>query len=55
MGRFRTYLAELMEIIPENEYEFLWVVDFPMFEVDDGKVKALHTHLQCQNLMKKVS
>ncbi len=22
MGRFRTYLAELMEIIPENEYEF---------------------------------
>ena len=42
MGRFRLYLAELMEIIPEDEYRFVWVVDFPMFEVEDGKVKALH-------------
>ncbi len=42
MGRFRIYLAELMEIIPENTFEFLWVVDFPMFEVEDGRVKALH-------------
>jgi len=42
MGRFRIYLAELMEIIPEGTFEFLWVVDFPMFEVEDGKVKALH-------------
>ncbi len=42
MGRFRIYLAELMEIIPEENFEFLWVMDFPMFEVEDGKVKALH-------------
>jgi len=42
MGRFRLYLAELMDIIDEDEYKFLWVVDFPMFEVEDGKVKALH-------------
>jgi len=42
MGRFRIYLAEIMEIIPENTFEFLWVMDFPMFEVEDGKVKALH-------------
>jgi len=42
MGRFRIYLAQTMEIIPEGTYEFLWVVDFPMFEVEDGKVKALH-------------
>ncbi len=42
MGRFRIYLAELMDIIPEGAFEFVWVVDFPMFEVDDGKVKALH-------------
>ena len=31
-----------MEIIPEGVFEFLWVVDFPMFEVEDGRVKALH-------------
>ena len=42
MGRFRLYLAELMDIIDEDEYRFLWVVDFPMFEVEDGKIKALH-------------
>jgi len=42
MGRFRLYIAELMDIIPEDKFEFLWVVDFPMFEVEDGRVKALH-------------
>jgi aspartyl-tRNA synthetase len=42
MGRFRIYLAEIMEIIPQDVFEFLWVVDFPMFEVEDGRVKALH-------------
>ena len=42
MGRFRLYLAEQMDIIPADTYEFLWVVDFPMFEIEDGKVKALH-------------
>jgi len=42
MGRFRIYLAEIMDIIPEGTFEFLWVMDFPMFEVEDGRVKALH-------------
>ncbi len=42
MGRFRLYLAEIMEIIPKDVFEFLWVVDFPMFEVEDGRIKALH-------------
>ena len=42
MGRFRLYLAELMDIINKDEYRFVWIVDFPMFEVEDGKVKALH-------------
>ncbi len=42
MGRFRIYLAELMDIIPKDEFNFIWVVDFPMFEIEDGKVKALH-------------
>jgi len=42
MGRFRIYLAQTMDIIPEGVFEFLWVMDFPMFEVEDGRVKALH-------------
>jgi aspartyl-tRNA synthetase len=44
MGRFRIFLAEheKLNLIDENRYEFVWVVDFPMFEVEDGRVKALH-------------
>ena len=42
MGRLRLELARQMDIVPEGVFEFLWVVDFPMFEVEDGKTKALH-------------
>ena len=42
MGRFRIYLAEIMNIIPKDKFEFLWVMEFPMFEEEDGKVKAMH-------------
>ena len=42
MGRFGIYFEEMMEIMPEDNFEFLWVMDFPMFEVEEGKVKALH-------------
>jgi aspartyl-tRNA synthetase len=42
MGRLRIELAEQMGIIDEDKLEFVWVVDFPMFETEDGKVKALH-------------
>lgn len=42
MGRFRLFLAHEMNIVPQDAYEFLWVVDFPMFEVEDGRTKALH-------------
>ncbi len=42
MGRLRIEVANRMNLIDENKYEFLWVVDFPMFEVDEGKVKAIH-------------
>ena len=53
MGRFRLYLAELMDIIPEDEYRFLWVVDFPMFEVEDGRLKALHHPFTMPKLSEK--
>jgi len=42
MGRFRLYLADQMNIVPADTFEFVWVVDFPMFEVEEGKIKALH-------------
>jgi len=42
MGRLRQEVARLMGLIDEDKFEFLWVVDFPMFEVEEGKTKALH-------------
>ncbi|EMS7183999.1 aspartate--tRNA ligase [Campylobacter lari] len=43
MGRFRLFLADEMKIIDENKLEFLWVIDFPMFEQnDDGSYSAMH-------------
>lgn len=43
MGRFRIFLAEQMNIIDQDKLEFLWVLDFPMFEQnDDGSYSAMH-------------
>ena len=42
MGRLRLKIAMDTNLIDENMRKFLWVVDFPMFEKEDGKVKALH-------------
>ncbi|WP_200763893.1 aspartate--tRNA ligase [Nitrosophilus alvini] len=44
MGRLRNRIAEILGLIDNDRYEFVWVVDFPMFEIEEGhvKVKALH-------------
>ncbi|RUM61250.1 MAG: aspartate--tRNA ligase, partial [Sulfurimonas sp.] len=44
MGRFRIFLAEheKMNLIDTDRFEFVWVVDFPMFEIEEGRLKALH-------------
>lgn len=43
MGRFRIFLAGELNLINPDALEFLWVVDFPMFEQnDDGSYSAMH-------------
>ena len=44
LGALRVRLAHELEIIPENEYKFLWVTDFPMFEFseEEGRWVAQH-------------
>ncbi len=42
MGRLRLKIAHEMKLIPPNQYRFLWVVDFPMFERNEGRIQALH-------------
>ena len=43
MGRFRLFLANEMNLIDKDKLEFLWVLNFPMFEEnDDGTYSAMH-------------
>ncbi|HXW86041.1 MAG TPA: aspartate--tRNA ligase [Candidatus Bathyarchaeia archaeon] len=35
LGKLRTALAQTTDCIPENEFNFLWVTDFPLFEYDE--------------------
>lgn len=42
MGRLRLKCGEIMDLIDKDEFNFLWVVDFPMFEFSDNRYYALH-------------
>ncbi|MCX2682378.1 aspartate--tRNA ligase [Campylobacter sp. MIT 21-1685] len=43
MGRFRVFLAQELDLIDSNALEFVWIVDFPMFEYnEDGTYSAMH-------------
>ncbi|NPA04300.1 MAG: aspartate--tRNA ligase [Epsilonproteobacteria bacterium] len=44
MGRLRQEVAKKLGLVDPNLYKFVWVVDFPMFEIEEGevKIKALH-------------
>jgi aspartyl-tRNA synthetase len=43
-GAARTRIAEEMELIEEGGYRFCWVVDFPMFEVDEETKTLQFSH-----------
>ena len=43
LGFLRRRIAGIMGLLDDNQYNFLWVVDFPMFEKDeDGNLSAMH-------------
>lgn len=43
LGFLRRRVAEILGIIDKNKFNFLWVTDFPMFELnDEGKLSAMH-------------
>lgn len=43
LGFLRRRIADMLGLLDENQFNFLWVVDFPMFEEDDeGNIKAMH-------------
>jgi aspartyl-tRNA synthetase len=38
----RLHLAERLGMIPQDQYRPLWVTDFPLFELKDGKLASQH-------------
>lgn len=42
-GKIRTELANKLDLLEKDVFKFCWIVDFPMFELDDnGKIEFSH-------------
>ena len=46
LGALRLELAQQLELIPEDKWNFLWVVEFPQFEWSDEQNRYLAMHHQ---------
>ena len=44
LGELRQKIARDLEIVPEGKWNFLWVVDFPMFDWDDDGKRWVALH-----------
>lgn len=44
LGALRLHLAEKFDLIPKDQFAFLWVTDFPLFEYseEEGRYVAMH-------------
>ena len=40
----RNKIAEDLKLIDENKFAFCWVVDYPMFELDEKTKKIIFSH-----------
>lgn len=43
-GQIRTWLGENLNLIRNDAFEFCFVVDFPMYEIDESTGKTIFTH-----------
>ena len=44
LGNLRVHLGELLGLIPENSFNFLWVIQFPLFEYDADEKRYVACH-----------
>lgn len=43
LGQVRIAIARKLNLVNQNEYKFLWITHFPMYEyTDDGHLQAMH-------------
>jgi aspartyl-tRNA synthetase len=43
-GAARTKIAQELDLIAKNEFRFCWIVDFPMYELDEETGKVAFSH-----------
>lgn len=43
-GQVRTELGNRLELINDDEFRFCWIVDFPMYELDEETGKVIFSH-----------
>ena len=44
LGRLRLILANRLELIPKDQFSFVWVTDFPLLEYDDDNQRYVAMH-----------
>lgn len=44
LGRLRLHFGEKLELIDHNQYDLLWVVDFPMYDWDEEAKRYVAVH-----------
>ena len=43
-GALRTYFRDVLKLVREDQFEFAWVVDFPLFEYDSEEDRLIARH-----------
>ena len=43
-GALRTYFRDVLKLVSEDQFEFAWVVDFPLFEYDSEEDRLIARH-----------
>lgn len=44
LAELRVHLAKSLNLIPENKFIFVWIVDFPLFEWDEEENRLVSVH-----------
>jgi len=44
LGALRLEVAQQQNLIPENEYAFVWITEFPLFEYDEAEDRLAAVH-----------
>ncbi len=44
LANLRLHIGERMKLIPEDEFQFVWIVDFPLLEYDEAERRYVAVH-----------